>query len=283
MPKVVAPLRQKAFSALPVAARDAIAAQHVGNASSLVPPSDSRRASARGVVDSRGSGGIAKHERAGWAVIDEEPAGDHTPKAQGRPKGRKNESGLLPAFQLRAAAARAAAAREGLALVPAANICGFKGVTRNRSRRGGKFQAHVREAGKTAKARRLGLFATAEEAALAYARHVGQERAAREAAAEARVERPQPLTAEQARASAVREGVELVPANNESGFRGVQHTHGKFNARVREGGRQRHLGYFDTAEEAALAYARRIGKERAASEAAAAGAEEEAWICSLLI
>ena len=61
---------------------------------------------------------------------------------------------------------------------------------------------------------------TAEAAALAYARHVGIERAAREAT-EARDEGPQPLTAEQARAAAEREGLALVPANNASGFKGV--------------------------------------------------------------
>jgi hypothetical protein len=51
------------------------------------------------------------------------------------------------------------------------------------------------------------MFATPEEAALRYARHVGAERAAAEAA-EARVEGPQPLTADEARAA---EGLELVP------------------------------------------------------------------------
>ena len=64
-----------------------------------------------------------------------------------------------------------AAAAEGLVLVPAANATGFKGV----SRHGDGYQAQVREGGKR---QCLGTFATAEEAALAYARHVGHEVAA---------------------------------------------------------------------------------------------------------
>ena len=63
----------------------------------------------------------------------------------------------------------------------------------------------IRESGKKS---RLGSFATPEEAALCYARHIGAERAAAEAA-EARVEAPRPLTADDARAAALAEGLEL--------------------------------------------------------------------------
>ena len=87
-------------------------------------------------------------------------------------------------------------AREELVLVPSTNTCGFKGVTRQRD----KFQAMAWDGGRQ---RFLGLFDTAEEAAVAYARRVGKERAAREAAA-ARGEGPQALTAAQARTAALR-------------------------------------------------------------------------------
>jgi hypothetical protein len=94
--------------------------------------------------------------------------------------------------------ARAAAAAEGLELVPSSSYeTGFKGVTKSKA----KYQAKMYNNGK---ARHLGNFATPEEAALCYARHVGAERAA----AEARGDRPQPLTADEARAAAAAEGLE---------------------------------------------------------------------------
>ena len=103
-----------------------------------------------------------------------------------------------------AAAVRAAAAAEGLELVPSSsNQTGFRGVCKNHGYHG-KYKAELKSSGKRYY---LGMFATPEEAALRYARHVGAERAAAEAA-EARVEGPQPLTADEARAA---EGLELVP------------------------------------------------------------------------
>lgn len=42
--------------------------------------------------------------------------------------------------------------------------------------------------------------------------------------------------------------------NARTGFRGVSPAHGRFRARIAVNGEQRHLGYFDTAEDAALAY-----------------------------
>ena len=166
------------------------------------------------------------------------------------------------AARARAEEARAAASREGLELVPSNNACGFKGVYRD----GRKFEAYVREGGKE---RYLGLFGTPEEAALAYARHVGIERAAREAA-KARGEWPWQRAAEEAKAAAQREGLELVPADTPSGFKGVDRNSGKFAAQLREDGKLRYLGKFDTAEAAALAYARHVGIERVAREAASA-------------
>ena len=197
-----------------------------------------------------------------WSESEEEPDDDddvghveRRPRKR-RPRKRAPESSHQ---------ALAAAEREGLELVTSNNVCGFKGVTRH----DGKFQAGLSEGGNE---RYLGRFGTAEEAALAYARHVGRARAAREAA-EARGEGPQPLTAEQVRAAAAQEELELVPANSTCGFRGVKlGRNDKFEARFSsEGGRKRtYLGMFDTAEAAALAYARHvkyIGKERAPTPA----------------
>ena len=103
-----------------------------------------------------------------------------------------------------------------------------------------------------------------------YARHVGAERAAAEVA-EARVKGPEPLTADEARAAAAAEGLELVPSSsNETGFRSVVKHGGKYKVQIRENGKTRHLGIFATPEEAALCYARHIGAERAAARAAEA-------------
>ena len=171
---------------------------------------------------------------------------------------------------------RTAATAEGLELVPSSsNETGFKCVVKQVS--GGKYVAQINKNGKQ---RYLGRFATPEEAALCYARHIGAERAAAEAA-EARAAEPEPLTADEARAAAAAvraaaaaEGLELVPSfSNETGFKGAHKRGGKYEACIREDGKQRYLGRFATPEEAALCYARHIGAERAVAEAAEARGE----------
>ena len=151
--------------------------------------------------------------------------------------------------------ARAAAAAEGLEPVPSmSSETGFKGLGKD----GGRYQGRVRENGKL---RYLGTFSTPKEAALCYARHVGAERAAEEAA-EARVEGPQPLTADVARAAAAADGLELGPSqSNETGFRGVRNHHGKYAASVSKKGKMLHFGTFATPEAAALSYARHFQAE----------------------
>eukprot|EP00900_Chrysochromulina_parva_P011613 jgi/Chrpa1/20452/Chrysochromulina_OHIO_Genome00003064-RA len=174
---------------------------------------------------------------------------------------------------------RAAATAEGLELVPSSsNETGFKCVAKQVS--GGKYVAQINKSHKNGKQRYLGRFATPEEAALCYARHIGAERAAAEAA-EARAAEPEPLTADEARAAAAAvraaaaaEGLELVPSFScETGFKGAHKRGGKYEACIREDGKQRYLGRFATPEEAALCYARHIGAERAAAEAAEARGE----------
>ena len=166
---------------------------------------------------------------------------------------------------LTAAEARAAAVVEGLELVLSSRSeTGFKGVCKSRCN---KYCVQIHEEDAT---RRLGIFATQEEAALCYARYVGAEQAAAEAS-EARLAVTKPLTAEEARAAAATEGLALVPSSsNESGFRGVvRKQSGKFQALFNGNGQVRNLGTFATSEEAALWYARHIGPERAAAAAEA--------------
>ena len=119
----------------------------------------------------------------------------------------------------RSGAAEAAvrqAEAEGLTLQPSDNATGYRGVHKlsvyGESRRGRAkpFQARVQRAGKTV---HLGNFATAEEAALAYARTP-------EAQAQVANPKPVPLTAEEAVAQAAAEGLTLEPSSNwKAGYR----------------------------------------------------------------
>ena len=116
---------------------------------------------------------------------------------------------------------------EGFELVTShSSGTGFKGVTKLSGRKARPYEARIWKNGSM---RHLGIFATAKEAALCYARHVGPERAAAEAAV-ANVPVPQPLTAEEARAAAVAEGLEFIPSGSMSGtgFRGVKKVGNKY-------------------------------------------------------
>ena len=73
--------------------------------------------------------------------------------------------------------------------------------------------------------------------------------------------RANPDKAEAAQRQAKAEGLTLQRSDNAAGYRGVFSVYrcrktSPFKARVRRGGKQVSLGYYDTAEEAALAYAR---------------------------
>ena len=150
--------------------------------------------------------------------------GSSNPRAQRREaeapgQAASDEDNAAAGLESRAAAgqqpltadeARAAAAAEGLELVPSStNETGFKGVRKQ----GGKYEARISQNGSM---RHLGTFERPEEAALSYARHVGAERPGAEEA-EARGEGPQPLTADESRAAAAAEGLELVPSSASSG------------------------------------------------------------------
>ena len=100
------------------------------------------------------------------------------------------------------------AAAEGLSLVPAATTTGFKGICKIAHTGGGKtkpFQAKIQEGGKQ---RSLGTFASAAEAALAVARHLGPAGCATALAPPAAAEPP--MTEAEARRLAAEEGLQLV-------------------------------------------------------------------------
>eukprot|EP00966_Prymnesium_polylepis_P209751 4858154-Prymnesium_polylepis.1 len=174
---------------------------------------------------------------------DEEPESTETQRRVRRVKKPK-----LQAVERESTAkeqANAQARAEGVVLVPAHDCAtGFKGVTRS----GDRFRVVTYNGRKEVN---LGTFNTAEAAALAYARHIGPEETAAAAAEAAGPE----LTAEQAKAQARAEGLVLVGAATETGFKGVSRSRGSFQARAYEGGKMINLGYFRTPEAAALAYA----------------------------
>ena len=163
--------------------------------------------------------------------------------------------------------ARQQAQAEKLTLLVAANNnAGFFGVHLNNPGKPKPYQARVRRGGKKVS---LGNFATAEEAAMCVARTPeGQAAAAERAAAAA------PLTSEEARQQAQVEQLPLLVAENRTGyFRVYLVKPGKpkpYQAKVRRGGKYVHLGYFTTAEEAALCVARSPEGRAAAGRAAAA-------------
>ena len=61
-----------------------------------------------------------------------------------------------------------------------------------------------------------------------------------------------------------------MPASIETGYKGVYRAGGRYRVRITENGKKMHGGNFETAEHAALQYARLLGPERSAAAAAAA-------------
>eukprot|EP00964_Phaeocystis_antarctica_P049778 scaffold28833_cov54-Phaeocystis_antarctica.AAC.2 len=157
-----------------------------------------------------------------------------------------------------------AAQSEKLTLLVADNKAGYFGV-HHRPARSKPYEARVRRGGEQVS---LGIFDTAEEAALCVARTPeGQAAAAERVAAAA------PLTSEEARRQAQAEGLALIVADNKAGYFGVTHQPGQpkpYQARLWRSDKLVHLGSFVTAEEAALCVARTPEGQAAAEKAAAA-------------
>ena len=185
----------------------------------------------------------------------------------------RTPEGKAAAVEERAAAAapltseeaRQHAQVEKLTLLAAENKAGYFGV-HHRPGRPEPYQAAVKRGGNNVS---LGTFTTAEEAALRVAR-TPEGKAAAERAAPA-----PPLTSEEARQQAQAEKLTLLAAENKAGYFGVHLDKciplKPYKARVTRGGKNVSLGYFATAEEAALCVARTPeGQAAAAARAAAA-------------
>ena len=170
--------------------------------------------------------------------------------------------------------ARRQALAEGLTLQKSERSnAGYRGVA-FRSGRRMPYEAQVTRGGKDVF---LGAFATAEEAALCYARS-----SEAQAAAAALLEPPR-MTAEEALRQAEAEGLTLVRSQvNGTGYRNVISKSGSkhgsvrrpYEAQVKRGGQTVHLGYFATPEEAALCYARSPEAQALAAEPPPLTAEE---------
>ncbi|EOD36151.1 hypothetical protein EMIHUDRAFT_110392 [Emiliania huxleyi CCMP1516] len=162
------------------------------------------------------------------------------------------------------AAAILQAAREGLTLTASSGSnSGYKGVTFYPKEQGRKkYQLKVTVGGKSVG---LGMFATAEQAALFSARReAGRDTGSDLTAPPPPPPPPEPSSAAGAEAvrQAEREGLTLATSSSSSGYRGVyyrpkQEGSKKYQLSVTVGGKQLHLGYFATAEQAALFSARR--------------------------
>ena len=163
----------------------------------------------------------------------------------------------------------AAALEEGLPLVrSAASSAGYLNVGFHEP--SGKYIARVNRC--SSDVCRISC-ATPEAAALMVAREMGKEAAhAAVVTSEVRSAKREELkdvmemTADQAVAAAAEEGLPLVRANGRTGFRNVELNHGHF--RVREQPSDLDVRGFASAEGAALAHARHIGKEAATKGAA---------------
>ena len=153
--------------------------------------------------------------------------------------------------------ALAHAEREGLTLVRSVtNKTGFKNLQFYKGDPPHPYQLKIRKDGHTS---HIGSYTVPEEGALEYARIIGPEASAREAA-----EATPAMTREEALDAAEQEGQTLLRARNTTGFKYVVHhkNHGPrpFGLRITQDGHLLHLGTFATAEEAALQYARQYGR-----------------------
>jgi len=143
---------------------------------------------------------------------------------------------------------------EGLTLLRSeSSNSGYTGVTFTGGRsKSMPYQAQVRSGSRQV---HLGRFATPEEAAL----HVARSPAAQAAAAAALLV-PPPMPAKEAVQQAETEGLTLLRSESSTGYKGVAFNGSRkrkpYEAHVRRGGKDVHLGCFATPEEAALSIAR---------------------------
>ena len=160
---------------------------------------------------------------------------------------------------------RRAAAEKLTLVVSKRSQTGYKCV----SPTGTSFKAEVHEG--SGHKRHLGTCRTAMEAALLYARYLGPLSSAAAAEKEAALD-TSPISDAEVQKRAEAQGLTLVPSRRSTGYQGVQFLEGRTSKPYRaqvgsKVGRIKILGYFKTAAEAALCYARHLGPAKSASAA----------------
>ena len=121
------------------------------------------------------------------------------------------------------------------------------------------YRARIRQDGRK---KVLGYFVTAEEAALAYARAAAKPKEPRlEMCPADQPEAERPMSKEEALRDAAEDGLQLISAETTGGYEGVSYHESAsdakpYEAQIWKDWSKRHLGFYRTAEEAALVYAR---------------------------
>ena len=146
---------------------------------------------------------------------------------------------------------------DALTILRSGNRSGFRYVNRTPSRRG--YEVRLKRDGQK---HYLGKFATREEGAISVAQWLHRR---------SRIpgnERPRPMTATEAIATAAARGLILVRANNDTGYMNVVYNDriSKYQATPWLNGKKRSVGFFHTPEEAALRVAQTPGDHDVCAE-----------------
>ena len=186
-----------------------------------------------------------RHIRTAATAAEDAISFQHSASAPQPPRGnddrRDGEEPAAGAAATELAMETSVAEADGVLLhLSGKSTTGYAGVSKLAT---GRFRAQHYVGGKQV---RLGHFGTAVQAAVAYARAVGQAAAGAERAAEVVPEA---------------EGLRLHLSSNGTGYKGVSRQYDrKFQATWIFDGTPKYLGSFDTAVEAAVAYARAFGE-----------------------
>jgi len=198
-----------------------------------------------------------RHIRTAATAAEEAIPFQHSASAPQPPRGNGRRDGEEPATEAAATELETSVAEaDGVLLhLSGKSKTGYLGVSKLAT---GRFRAQHYVGGKQV---RLGHFGTAVQAAVAYARAVGHARGLGGQVSDPGMAAQTAADAERAAEVVPQaEGLRLHLSSNGTGYKGVNRQRDKFNAGCVFDGTHKHLGTFDTAVEAAVAYARAFGE-----------------------